>query len=205
MQHGRFETTLTHTEEAVAMISNHGVETGIGSGLADINVALVVVCSGHTVDHPLPVAEVVVGGQDQVVGVAFKAGVLAVNDRIIRKATTINREVRLPVVCQLHVVDTATGTGQENHITVEPVDIEVIAVKALTGPDRGVFKCAGKAGKVAEFSKHLAHVEIGLAASPVIAGGRAVCNHGAIKRFGAVIELHTVVENRFSVGVRLIT
>tara|TARA_A100001518_G_scaffold2391_1_gene2288 strand:+ start:529 stop:768 length:240 start_codon:yes stop_codon:yes gene_type:complete len=68
----------------------------------------------------------------------------------------------------LHIIDTATGTGKEDYIAIEPVDVEVIPVEALTRPDGGIFEGPGEAGQVAELGIGLTDVELGLISRPAL-------------------------------------
>src|SRR5699024_4864667 len=126
----------------------------------------------------LPVTEVVIGGENQVVGTAGILGRIMAIDREVAEAATIDGKVRFPVVGKLHVIDTAAGTGQENEIAIEPVNIEVVTVEALPRPDGGVLEGTGKARQIAELGIDLAHIEIRFVSRPVITGGDAIGDHG---------------------------
>ena len=69
VQHGYLEAAIGKPEETVAVIGQHGLHTGV-SGLHNAPYdTLIVIRSRHTIDQPLHVAEIIIGGKDQVVGV----------------------------------------------------------------------------------------------------------------------------------------
>ena len=86
------------------------------------------------------------------------------------------------------------------------MDVEIqVAIKALSGPDRGVLKDTREAGQVTELDIGLPHVQGAIISSPVVAGGCSVGNHQAVVSLGAVIRHGFVVEDGLEIGVRLVT
>ncbi len=147
MHHRRLEVTVTQAEEAVAMIGHHGVYAIIRGADVAFGQTLIVVGGIHAAEHPLPVTEVIIGREDQVVGTAGLFGWIMAIDRKVGEAAAINGQIRLPVVGKLHVVDTATGTGQEDEIAIEPVNIEIVAVEALACQMEAFSKAPVKLGR----------------------------------------------------------
>jgi hypothetical protein len=90
MQNRRFEVTFTQAEEAVAVLGHHGMKAILGCFLPSANITGVVIGGGHAVNHPLPITEVIVGGQDQVIGIVFEAWVFATNHIKVGETASID-------------------------------------------------------------------------------------------------------------------
>ena len=200
IQHRRLGETGVDAKEAVGVVGQQGVGPLVRRFAARAAVidARLVVLGGEAVQHPLPVANAVVHGED----VALDVGETARAD--VAVVAPVEGEVRLPAVGQLHVVDAAAGTGQEDHVRVEPVDVEVVPVKALARPEHRVLERTAEARQIADFGKHLAGIEAGIAGGPVVAGLHPVRQHQLVAGPAAIVEGLGLQQVGLHVGVILV-
>lgn len=156
------------------------------------------------VEHPLPltIVEELVGGQD----VAFHIGIDAAFTEI-SIVTSDQGIVRAPVLGHLHIVDTATGPGQKDHVRVQPVDIEIIPVEALAGPQGGVLehRITLEGGDVVEFGKYLTHVQFAFGSRPVVIALNAIGDGDGELGTCAVLRIDFFRQIEAHVGVVFVT
>ncbi len=160
--------------------------------------SVIVIFRTHTADHQLHRPDKVIQRQDVVLRSVF----IVFN---VAKGTTIKGNVTARLIAPFHVVNTGTGTGKEHHIGVDPVNIKVIAIKTLTGPDRGVIECAAEGGKLPELDKRLTQVEIAAGGGPVVVGALSIGQHRFETGGRAVVQRLFMFEVELNVGIRFIT
>ncbi|CCJ86737.1 hypothetical protein BN133_3114 [Cronobacter dublinensis 582] len=159
--------------------------------------AVFVIFGAHPAHHQLHRPNIVIEGQHIIL-----RGVFAILD--IAERAAIQREVAARVVAPAHVINPRAGPRQEHDVGVYPVDIEVITIEAFTGPDGGIFECAGKGRQMTQFSKRLTHVEIAGVGGPVVIAALSVGHHHFEARGGAVSQRLFVLQVHFQIGVRLV-
>ena len=111
----------------------------------------------------------------------------------------------MALVAPLDVVGTGTGTRQEDDVGVEPVDIEVIPIKALARPQGHILERALEAGQSADLGKGLADIQVAGAAGPVVIAALTIGHHHLETGGGAVIQLGLLLQIHFHIGIRLVT
>src|SRR5699024_3958119 len=106
----------------------HTVAGGTGMDKVAIIVpALLIILCPHTADHKLERPGKVVHGKDIVLDVV-------IDILHLPEIASIQGEVTAQSVVPFHVIDTAPGSAEENHVRVQPVDIKVVTIETFTRP-----------------------------------------------------------------------
>ena len=84
------------------------------------------------------------------------------------------------------------------------MDVEVVPVKALARPEHRVLERTAEARQIADFGKHLAGVEAGIAGGPVVAGLHPVRQHQLVAGPAAIVEGLGLQQVGLHVGVILV-
>ena len=85
------------------------------------------------------------------------------------------------------------------------MDIEVIAVKAFTCPDRGILKRSGERRQMPQFGEGLTQVEVTAGCRPVVIAALPVGQHHLKAGGGAVSQRLFMFKIHLDVSIRLVT
>ncbi|MOA00356.1 hypothetical protein D3C78_1197140 [compost metagenome] len=157
VQHCRFGRPFTQAVEAVVMQPDQRMNAfirGIGFDRVAVGILTVVVVLGaHPAHHHLQRTHKVIHAQNVVLNVVVDLFFAA-------KVTPVNGEIAAEIVIPFDVIDPAAGPGEEHHVRIEPVDIEVIAVKTLTCPEGTALQRPAEIRQAAQLGKRLTNIQI---------------------------------------------
>ena len=157
IQQRGFGRPLPQAVEALVVQAHQGMNARVG-GIRFDEIAvrvftIVIIFSPQAAHHQLERPGEVVHAEDIVLNVIV--GLLHAAE-----VAAIEGEVTAQRIVPFHVVDATTGTGQEHHVGIQPVNIKVIAVEAFTCPEGTALQRAGEIREIAQLRKGLTNIEI---------------------------------------------
>ena len=107
-------------------------------------------------------------------------------------------------IVPLHVVDATAGPGEKHHVGIQPVNVEVVAVKTLTRPEGAALQRTGKVRQITQFGKGLTNVQVAAVCRPVVIGFLAVGQHRLKARRRTALQRLFVLNIQLNVGIRFV-